>query len=72
MHLGMDYNAVQAVSEYQFFGLVNSWLMRDDTVTLRPYSSISGYNFLTWLILRVQFVTGYIENLTGYNFTTHR
>ena len=27
MHLGMDYNAVQAVSEYQFFGLVNSWLM---------------------------------------------
>ena len=27
MHLGMDYNAVQAVSEYQFFGLVYSWLM---------------------------------------------
>ena len=27
MHLGMDYNAVQAVSQYQFFGLVYSWLM---------------------------------------------
>ena len=27
MHLGMDYNAAQAVSEYHFCALVNSWLM---------------------------------------------
>ena len=37
MHLGMDYNAVQAVSEYQFFGLVYSWLMGDVLFwTFRP------------------------------------
>jgi len=29
MHLGMDYNAAQAVSVCQFFGLVNLWLMGD-------------------------------------------